>query len=278
MGMNAHFECDGIGTHWWFELLDTMTFPPSLRRDITQTIEQFDADYSRFRPDSYLGRLNRDKVLHNPPEELLAMMQFAKRMYTASEGAFNISVGGALHAAGYGSRKLAAAIDTDFWENVVLRKDIIRIPTNAVIDNGGFGKGWLIDRLGDLFRARGFDQFVINGGGDILVSSDVPIEFALEHPTDTHTSVGTTRLTHGALAVSANNKRTWQHAGRVHQHIIDPIQGTNRTYPLSSYVRAESALLADTMATILLLRPELEQQLSKQFGLKSLFYQNANAS
>lgn len=271
--MNAHFETEGIGTHWWFELLDTMTFPPSLIRQITATIEEFNADYTRFRDDSYVGRLNVDKKLSNPPAELIDMMDFAKKMYAVSGGAFNISIGGALHAVGYGSRERAGTIHEKFWDETKYNRDEIIIPGDATIDLGGLGKGWLIDKLAEVFRAAGFEQFIINGGGDIYVSSDEPIELGLEHPHGHTKMIGMTRMTRGALGVSSNVKRIWEYEGKTHHHIIDPVTGTSASSDVvSTYVRADTALIADTMATILLLRPQLDGSLSKKFDLKTILF------
>jgi thiamine biosynthesis lipoprotein len=152
-----------------------------------------------------------------------------------------------------------------------MNQDEIRIPDDAELDFGGFGKGWLIDDLGRLLRDEGYDQFVINGGGDILVSSPSPIEFALEHPTDSTKKIGTTRISQGALAVSSSVKRAWKQGDKSYHHIIDPrLGGSSDSVIISTYVKADSALIADTMATLLLIAPEQDETLRQQFSLETI--------
>ncbi len=261
--MSARFDCEGIGTKWWFELLDQPTFPAHLKTNIRTTIDQFNKDYSRFVPSSYIGRLNTLKVVDHPPSELRDMLLFARDMFYESKGSFNVSIGGKLHAQGYGTRELAAVIDEHVWDKITIDDNRITIPENVVVDNGGFGKGWLIDKLGKVFRNNGYDQFIINGGGDMLVSSDTPIQIGLEDPSDTSKLIGSIRISRGALAASSNNKRQWTHDGETFSHIIDPRFGHEASvFPSGTFVKADTALMADTMATILLIEPQLKEQLS----------------
>lgn len=58
------------------------------------------------------------------------------------------------------------------------------------IDLGGLGKGWLIDKLSDLLRNEGYKEFLINGGGDMYVSSTEKQECYIEHPRDTELVIG----------------------------------------------------------------------------------------
>lgn len=263
-------EFEGIGTHWWIEILDDDDHR-DIKKAIINTVQQFNQDYSRFLPGSYIGKLNSEKVLHHPPRELIDMLLFAKDMYVVSEGAFNISVGGELAHRGYGKGSKQAGIDRDLWGHMTVGDDIITIPDTVDIDLGGFGKGWLIDTLGALLRNNGHPFFVINGGGDILVSSKVPIELALEHPTDATKMMGTTRITQGALGASSNEKRVWVNHGKVQRHIIDPRDAAaGSSDVMGTFVRADTALIADTMATILFINPTLNKQLSKRYELQTI--------
>jgi thiamine biosynthesis lipoprotein len=91
----------------------------------------------------------------------------------------------------------------------------------------------------------------------------------LEHP-DGETLVGTTRISHGGLGVSSNNKRTWVHEGKRYHHIIDPT-GEQPTVQ-GSYVKADTALVADTLATIVFLRPDLVPTLEHDYNAQVLLH------
>ena len=262
---------EAIGTHWWVESLDgEKPLTDTDLHQLKEAAETFDALYSRFKPDSLIGQLNATGVIDTPPDELIAMLRFCKEMFKVSHGAFNITVGGALHGLGYGKRNLSAKVDHSPWEHIIVSEARISIPRNMTIDTGGYGKGWLIDVLADKLRRRGYKHFLINGGGDIYVESDDDVELGLEHPYDAQKIIGSTRLKQGALAVSGSAKRTWQHEGREYHHLIDPVTALPiRNQVADTYVLAPTALIADTMATILFLRPDLKDELSERYGLQA---------
>ncbi|MFZ1812175.1 MAG: FAD:protein FMN transferase [Candidatus Saccharimonadales bacterium] len=269
--MESIYSRDGIGTKWWFELLGGTTFPVATKRAINEAMDMFNRDYTRFTDTSFVGQLNLNKIITNFPPELYDMLVFAQDMYRASDGIFDISVGGALHAKGYGDRKHAGRVHQKFWDETKITREKITIPRESVIDLGGLGKGWLIDRLVEVMRACGHEQFIVNGGGDMYVHSDAPIEIALQHPTKHDQKIGQTLITHGALAVSSTVMRRWQHEGREHHHIIDPrTSESSQSDVISTYVRADTALIADVMATILIVNPTLDARLSKKFDLQTI--------
>ncbi|HTK39464.1 MAG TPA: FAD:protein FMN transferase [Patescibacteria group bacterium] len=264
------FEFDAIGTHWWCESL-SKPISDDLQREIIQYCDQFDQAYSRFIDSSYIGILNTAKTLSSPPAELLQLFAFAKELYDVSNGAFDITVGGTLHAQGYGSRALGSQVCSDFWERAGFTREQITIPHDAVVDFGGFGKGWLIDALVAIFRAHGHSRFIINGGGDMFVEHTKPVHIALEDPADPSVSLGTIALT-GGFASSSQQKREWYTAdGQRKAHIIDPVTNDMAEPAVSTvFVQAPSALIADAMATILFLRPELHSALIARYDIRVL--------
>lgn len=268
----ATLELEGLGTRWIIELVDQRGhFPAELSKQIKDKVALFDDTYSRFKSDSLVGQLNAHGSLLHPPVELLEMFAFAHKMHKATHGAFDISVGATLQSAGYGQTIQTVHEVPSFWTETTYDSQRIVLPANAAIDFGGFGKGWLLDQLAVLLENAGHDHYLINGGGDIVVSAVSPLTLGLEHPYETGSVIGTTRLQRGALAVSSTVKRRWIHDGTTHHHIIDP--ATHRSSSngvVSTYVRGETALIADTLATVLLLRPRLEPQLSKAFGVKTI--------
>lgn len=260
-------EFDSIGTHWWIELLDGSSNEPAITRELIALADRFDQLYSRFREDSLISQLRSEGTLHNPPEELVRMLDFAKELSTVSDGAFCLSIGNPLHAHGYGNRQLGGTVLTNEWQNIYYSHENIAVPKGTVLDLGGFGKGWLIDELAVALRRLGVTHYVINGGGDIYVQSQEPLEFALENPYDPTKKYGQTRITQGALAGSSTLKRSWNDQGASYHHIFDPDTNLpSRSSVVASYVRAESARIADSLATIVLLRPQLANQLAEHYA------------
>lgn len=264
---NTHiFEFDAIGTHWWCEDLSGTPLEAKLQRAILDYADQFDQAYSRFIPSSFVDQLNHGHQIDHPPQELLDMLTFAREMYDASDGAFNISIGGSLHAAGYGSRDLAAHVWPDIWKHLRYSSQCVSVPPGMTLDFGGFGKGWMIDHIAALMTQHGVAHYIVNGGGDLRVNAPVSLRFALEDPSGGDTLRGYVQLQRGALAVSANTKRSWQHDGTTYYHIMSPTGEKLRAR--GAYVLGSSALITDTLATIALLRPDLTSILEQRYNVQ----------
>ncbi|MBL8121720.1 FAD:protein FMN transferase [Candidatus Saccharibacteria bacterium] len=263
-------ELDALGTHWCIESLDS-ELTAAIRQSITDHITKFQETYTRFTDTSLLGRLNKEKRLYKPPADMLAMLKFARDMFHITGGVFNISVGGELLARGYGKVSGQGNISQKMWDELQATPEKITIPDEMSLDFGGFGKGWLIDELGKLLAQHRVEHFVINGGGDILVNAPEPIEFALEHPLDPNKSIGSTKIQRGALAVSSTIKRSWTKDNQRQHHIIDPRScAPSENDIVSAYIRADTALIADVCATVLLIDPTLEQALTEKYSLKTI--------
>lgn len=261
---------EALGTHWQLTFLGDAV-SETVAEHIIATVSAFERAYSRFLPDSLLGQLNHHKVLRKPPHKLIRMLSFANEMYEASGGIFDISVGGTLNRLGYGKADPVVDRQSELWHKIIITNDTIRIPENCQLDFGGFGKGWLIDELAELLEDAGCSHYVINGGGDIRINANNPVEVALEHPLDPTRMIGTTRITHGALGVSSSVKRVWRQNGKAYHHIIDPRTTTSSASEvISTFVRANTARIADAAATILLVEPGLEEQLAARFNLKTI--------
>lgn len=274
MPLSKIIDFDGLGTHWQCEIIDTHISDSKydiIKKQLIEYLNKFTGLYSRFDDTSLVGRLNADHQLVNPPIEMINMLEFAREMFLASDGAFNISVGGDLASMGYGVSVGKVTSRGDFWEDSVISSKKIEIPDDIAVDFGGFGKGWLIDAFAEIFRKNNVQQFIVNGGGDLYVQADKYIEIALEHPFDSTKIIGNTRIKKGALAVSSVVKRSWMANGVRYHHIIDPkTNSSSDSGVISSFVKADTALIADTIATILIIKPELDQKLSKKFSLQTI--------
>ena len=261
------FSFDSIGTTFWIERLDGKEFGPGLQRTITEYAQNFDDTYSRFKDASLIGQLAQTGVLKHPTSELRAMLDYSRRMYEVSDGAFNITVGATLHRLGYGRRVHGGDVLVDPWGAVQWSSKKVSVPQGLMLDFGGFGKGWLIDKIGVLLRHNGVTRFIVNGGGDIFVQNSEPIEFALEDPKKPGRTLQTVKIAHGALAGSDTVKRSWDDGGARKHHIIDPRRNDSAHTPvLASYVLAPTALIADTLATIVIIRPSLKPKLTALFN------------
>ena len=266
--LTQKLEIDALGTRWWIEA----ECDSKILAHAEQTIVDFQNDHSRFLTESYIGKLNDNKVLDNPPQELVKMLEYQRDMFHATNGVFNSTVGGVLENQGYGLPGRAATLQQDIDAAITISPGKITLSHDTRIDLGGFGKGWLIDKLAELLKESGCYAFLINGGGDILVGTQGEDLF-VEHPHDPGSFIGKVFVQNGALASSSTEKRRWKMNDSTYTHIVDTNQdSTDSELSIASvHVRADTALLADTLATVfLIVGHEKRLELAEKFGVSFL--------
>lgn len=245
-----------LGTTWWFEFFNVKEFQKDVVEEkIFEVMEEFEGQYSRFRKDSLLCTLNRDRVLKNPSGEMKTLLKLGLEAYKETGGVFNMAVGEVVESTGYDAgysfqSTLEEVLPGDLEELVVLGDTEVRLVGSGKLDFGGFGKGFLIDKLAGLFKNHfGFEYFLINGGGDMYVTTDEygrGITIGISNPHELGTFLGTTVLSNQAFAASSPVLRSWKDQdGKEHTHLVG--EGQKR----SVFLKAPTAVEADIWATTL---------------------------
>jgi thiamine biosynthesis lipoprotein len=209
---------------------------------------------SRFRPDSELSRLNRERRIE-ASDDLRELVALALEARTATGGRFDPTLHDALVAAGY-DRTFGELTDDEAGagttplvagdRRVTVRGRRIGLAPGTSLDLGGIAKGFAADRCAE--QLAPFGPALVNAGGDLAVSaprSDGPWPVAVDVPGDRLT-LG---IAGGGLATSGRDRRRWRREGEERHHLIDPAtlrpaQGG----PLSVTVAAASATAAEVSA------------------------------
>lgn len=252
------FDFPALGTHWWFEIWDDLSHQElqNIQHHIMDVVNKFEDTYSRFLPNSVISELNRKRTLELDSESL-ELLRYGVDLFQRTHGVFNILVGHILEARGYdkdysltdhGSQSLTAGNpmnDIEFNDRVVHIK-------HGHVDIGGYGKGWLIDKLHQHLKHIGVEQHLINGGGDIYVThqDNNPVDIYLEDPINPKKLTGKIQLKNSAFAGSSPHKRAWSVSadGAEQQHHIVSMQSVKDVI----YLTAPTAVDADAFATTLL--------------------------
>ncbi|MEM6997754.1 MAG: FAD:protein FMN transferase [Patescibacteria group bacterium] len=256
----ASISFEALGTVWHIDSDVDQEFVDEcelLARD-------FEQRYSRFLDDSLLSRLNSNKQLHDPPKEMVDMMQFAADAYTQTAGLFNITAGSALASRGYG--KLNKGRLVAGWTNSLELSDgLIKIGDEVNLDFGGFGKGWLIDNLHDYLIGCGADYVLVNGGGDIRLTSSDVVMIPLMMPGDAGQKFADAHISSGALASSSPLIRSWGD----NNHLVTS-DGQSYSGDIDQLsVFAKTARDADMLATACIVSPDF-LELAQEGGAEIL--------
>lgn len=254
----VHFAFEAIGTKWAIDIAGEYSSvrEAELLARIKERIDAFDKKYSRFRDDSFVMEMAKHPGTFELPEDAYPMFALYRDLYMRTNGLFTPLVGDILSDAGY---------DADYsllqknqlqkapaWDDVIaysLSNFTLKKP--VVLDFGGGGKGYLVDLVGEVLKQEGVLEFLIDAGGDILHLGKEPQKIGLEHPEYTEQVVGIYPLFNQSICGSAGNRRKWGDF----THIINPKTLVSPKNILAVWVVADSALVADALATCLFFSP-----------------------
>lgn len=256
--MLVRLAFEAIGTKWNISLESDPDQAQSLSKVIADRISEFDHNYSRFRPDSWLAMAGKNPGAHKAPADFGKLFEFYDGIYKATDGLVTPLIGDAMERAGYDAkyslrpkamRKIPKLEDT-----LELIGNTLHVKYSCVVDVGAAGKGYLVDLLGAELKRQGISNFVIDAGGDILHHSPAPAKttpVGLEDPENPEKVIGQVDLANGSICGSAGNRRKWGTGKDEYNHIINPHTLKSVTNIKAVWVVATTAMLADGLSTCL---------------------------
>ena len=130
-----------------------------------------------------------------------------------------------------------------------------------VVNLGGIGKGYAVDRARDILQERGFQDFMIQFGGDMYVSGqagDRPWRLGIQDPRGPAGHIfAAMNVSDSTFSTSGDYERFFIKDGRRYHHILDPATGEPARGCRSVTILATSATIADGLSTgVLILGPE----------------------
>ncbi len=204
-------------------------------------LRQLEQTWSRFLPDSELNRLQaRRGNWLECSDDLVAALQWCRRMHAETHGLFDPSIRASLEQLGYdrtfaeiveqASRPSDATVATaaQGLAGLEISDNWVRLAPDLSIDLGGIGKGLAADLVADELIAAGANSSYVSLGGDIHAAGE-PVDengwrVPLLHPT-TGDAVDHHALYSGALVMSTVAIRRWVRGEDEYHHIIDPRSG-----------------------------------------------------
>ncbi len=144
------------------------------------------------------------------------------------------------------------------WRDVVLDEaaGLVTVPTGTLIDLGATAKAHAADLLAATLAEQLPGGFLVNLGGDIAVSGELPEGGWEVGVQDAEGAVRQAVVTTGqGLATSSTRLRTWEVDGVEHHHVVDPRTGTTAPTTWAQVTCAASSCLeanaASTAAIVL---------------------------
>lgn len=209
---------------------------------IETEVERLENVFSLFRPHSAISRLNREGVLRNPPEDLVALLKMSNEVWAATDGVFDPTIQPVWQTAQDSPASVSG------YGTVHVQRDIIRFeePDTALTLNG-IAQGYASDQLSGLLQRRGQVEHLVNLGE--FAAGDGDWRLGIENAEAQR--LGHADLANLGLATSAPGAMTRANG---QSHIVHPL-GRAPVWKTVT-VQAQNSALADGYSTALSLMPK----------------------
>lgn len=287
----SRFALNGptMGTRWSALFFAEPGFEAGpVRAALQAAADEVDAQMSGWKPDSDLMKLNAapPEVWVAVPDHLGAVLRLGLEIGRASGGAFDMGMGDAVTAWGFGPEAAApAAIRAAMEAPRSPAHDVLRIEANHVCKSGpialdlnGIAKGYGVDRLAGVLRDQGIADALVGIDGEMRALGLRPDgeawTIAVEAPDAARRAPHSVLALQDAAVATSGDYRHWVEVGGQRlSHTMDPARGAPLSNsPASVTVVAGTCAEADAWATALMVvGPERGVSLAERQGVDALF-------
>jgi thiamine biosynthesis lipoprotein len=219
---------------------------------------------SNYRDDSELARINRgaghEAVAVSDP--MFSVLDAARRVSTASNGAFDITVGPLVRLWGFYDKQphvptpaeLTAVRPLIDYRNLVLDAKLHTAHfthPDVELDLGGIAKGFAVELAAGVLRRRGLSGFIDAGGNQYLLGTPLGKRIwtvGIKNPDVPDRVLGVVETGEISVSTSADYYNFLVANGRQYGHILDPRTLQPSTAALSVTTLSPDGTLADAMS------------------------------
>ncbi|MDZ7851505.1 MAG: FAD:protein FMN transferase [Halomonas sp.] len=272
-------EGEIFGTFYQVVIADPLTRREAdeLEAGILDELESVDAAMSTWRDDSELMVFNEAPLGEWQPlsDELLEVLAIGQSVAEASDGAFDMTIGGLVNLWSFGPEARPREIPDKVTLTARLKEigpDSLEIDAQALqarrlrdvfVDLSAVAKGHATDRVAAYLTQQELANFLVNLGGEVKVrghrdGESAPWRIGIEAPRDgPQNARHVLPLQDIALATSGDYRNYFEHNGQRYSHTLDPRTGRPIDHRLASVtVIHPSDAWADAWATALLVLGE----------------------
>ena len=129
--------------------------------------KQVDNKFSKYKPNSYVSKLNERKFA-KLDKEFLNLLNISLKIYKETNGYFDITLGNLTKKYGSFYKNLKKdKYETSGIENIKIKNRYIFLKNNISLDFGGIGKGYAVDLVSDFLKKNKVKDVIIKASGDI---------------------------------------------------------------------------------------------------------------
>lgn len=256
--------------------------------DVEKKLKEFETYWHAWQ-ESDLYRFNLALPQLKPvriPESLRDLLTLSQQYYQSSKQLFNPAIGKLVAAYGFhDSASKNEQLVNEIRRDLPTMNDLVIDSQKATslnphlqLDLGGIAKGYAMAKIAKYLKNAGFENFLINAGGDVLTSGqrfDQPWVIAIQDPFAPGAIASIKLSGDKHLFTSGNYQRFYRKDDEIVHHIIDPRNGKPSNNISSATVLSFDAVLADVAATTLMIDGwENHASLAKSLGVSDYLIVN----
>lgn len=287
----VHITGSTMGTYYSVKVVAEKSDKEKLKVQIEELLKEVNQVFSTYIQDSELSKLNANKSLKEIKitPVLMEVLRQAKRVYTESEGAFDVTVGPLVNMWGFGpdkkrnkptSEMIDQALKNIGADKFKLTEDsVIKSNSSLYIDLSAIAKGQGVDDVSLILKSLGYKNFLVEIGGEVRASgtkldgSSWRVGIEKPSPKLGQAIQKVIALDNMSIATSGGYRNYLKYGDKVFSHTISPKTGLPVEHMLvSATVLDSSCAVADAWATaFMVLGSRKGLEIANRLGLKAYF-------
>ena len=222
-------------------------------------IIRLDALLSRGYADSEISKINKDGG-GTVSADTRAILQKGIEVSNKTDGAFDMCIAPLVDLWGFYSKEYHVPSDGEiseakpktYYKNLITDGESVVLKNGAELDTGGIAKGYLSNRIIDIFKAQGINSAIISLGGNVQTlgkkADGSQWRVGIRDPEGG--LLGTLEAQDTAVITSGGYQRFFEEDGKTYHHIIDPETGRPAESGLKSVtIISSDGAAADALST-----------------------------
>lgn len=272
---------DIFGTYYQVTVADPLTQGQAmaLEKGFVAELDAIDASMSTWKEDSELSQFNRSAIgeWQGLSAPLMDVMDISQRVFDASEGAFDVTIGGLVNLWSFGPEARPKEVPTQAMiderlttvgmQHLELDSEGLRARRlqDVQVDLSGVAKGYATDQVAHYLAEQGYENYLVNLGGEIEVrgyrdADSARWRIGIEVPADGQpTAEQILPLDDISVATSGDYRNYFEQDDQRYSHTIDPRDGRPINHRMASVtIVHDSNAEADAWATAMSVLGERE--------------------
>lgn len=264
-----------------------------LEQQIQQVLDRIDVVMSNYRPDSTIEKFNQQQTTEAQTvgAELVSLVEEARKVYTESSGCYDLTVKPLFDLWGFKADKFNQPTAEQLQQtmqligmNKVLASNTTQLQKqnpHIRVDVSSIAQGYTVDKLADVLRQAGIDNFLVEVGGEMVVQGHKPEQkpwrVAIDKPLPGEQSlqkiIAITQDAPMSVMTSGTYRHYFDENGQRYSHVLDARVGAPvKHQTVSTTVLMDNGTQADAWSTAFLCLGSAEGlPVANKLGIKVLF-------